>query len=61
MKKQKVVITGSEGLLGKQISNYLSQKFQVLKLDLQLGDDLTNEEFVKEWFAKNKAESWTIW
>lgn len=57
MKKQKIVITGSEGLLGKQISNHLSKKFQILKLDLQLGDDLTNEGFVKQWFAKNKAES----
>lgn len=57
MKKQKIVITGSEGLLGKQISNHLSKKFQVTKLDLQLGDDLTNEDFVKQWFAKNKAES----
>ena len=29
MKKQKIIVTGSEGLLGKQISNYLAKKFQV--------------------------------
>ena len=54
MKKQKIIVTGSEGLLGKQISNYLAKKFQVYKLDLKLGDDLTNEEFVKKWFSNNK-------
>ncbi len=57
MKKQKIIITGSEGLLGKQISNYLAKKFYVYKLDLKLGDDLTNEKFVKKWFSNNKASS----
>ena len=57
MKKQKIIITGSEGLLGKQISNYLAKKFHVYKLDLKLGDDLTNEKFVKKWFSNNKADS----
>ena len=57
MKKQKIIITGSEGLLGKQISNYLAKKFHVYKLDLKLGDDLTNEKFVKKWFSNNKASS----
>ena len=57
MKKQRIVITGSEGLLGKQITNYLSKKYQIYKLDLKLGNDLTNEEFVKKWFSKNKVDS----
>jgi NAD(P)-dependent dehydrogenase (short-subunit alcohol dehydrogenase family) len=57
MKKQKIIITGSEGLLGKQISNYLAKKFHVYKLDLKLGNDLTNEKFVKKWFSNNKASS----
>ena len=57
MRKQKIIITGSEGLLGKQICKYLSKKYHVYKLDLTLGNDLTDEEFVKKWFSKNKADS----
>jgi len=54
--KLKIIVTGSEGLLGKEISRYLEKNYQVLKLDLVLGHDLTNEKFVKEWFSKNKAD-----
>ena len=53
----KIIITGSEGLLGKEISRYLEKKYQVLKLDLMLGHDFTNENFVKKWFKENKANS----
>jgi NAD(P)-dependent dehydrogenase (short-subunit alcohol dehydrogenase family) len=53
--KQSVIITGSEGLLGKEISNYFIKNFKVHKLDLSLGHDLTDENFVKEWFSKNHA------
>ncbi len=53
----KIVITGSEGLLGKEISNHLEKKHQVLKLDLTLGHDLADENFVKKWFKENKANS----
>jgi NAD(P)-dependent dehydrogenase (short-subunit alcohol dehydrogenase family) len=51
----KIIITGSEGLLGKEISKHLEQKYKVLKLDLLLGHDLTDEKFVKMWFKNNKA------
>jgi len=51
----KIIITGSEGLIGKQLTNYLSRTNNVLKLDLVLGHDLTDESFVKTWFKKNKA------
>jgi NAD(P)-dependent dehydrogenase (short-subunit alcohol dehydrogenase family) len=57
MRKQKIIITGSEGLLGKQICKHLSKNYHVYKLDLILGNDLTDEEFVKKWFSKNKADS----
>lgn len=50
----KLVITGSEGLIGKKLCQHFGSRFDVLKLDLALGHDLTNEEFVKEWFRKNK-------
>ncbi|MFA5316643.1 MAG: SDR family oxidoreductase, partial [Dehalococcoidales bacterium] len=56
MKKEKVVITGSEGLLGRSIASSLGKSHDVLKLSRRLGHDLTDEAFVKEWFAKNKAD-----
>ena len=52
----KIVVTGSEGLLGTEISHYLEQKHDVLKLDLTLGHDLTHESFVKTWFQEHKAD-----
>jgi len=53
----KIVITGSEGLLGKEISKYLAKTNKILKLDLALGHDLTDEAFVKKWFKQNKADA----
>jgi len=53
----KIVITGSEGLIGKQLCKYLEKKHKILKLDLKLGHDLNDEYFVKKWFKKNRADS----
>jgi NAD(P)-dependent dehydrogenase (short-subunit alcohol dehydrogenase family) len=53
----KIVLTGSEGLIGKQLESHLRKKHKILKLDLSLGHDLTDEKFVKSWFKKNKADS----
>lgn len=53
----KIIITGSEGLLGKEISKYLAKTNKILKLDLALGHDLTDEVFVKKWFKQNKADA----
>jgi len=53
----KIIITGSEGLLGSEISNYLEKKNKILRLDLSLGHDLTDEKFVKKWFKENVADS----
>lgn len=55
--KLKIIITGSEGLLGKELTNHLSKKYHVIGLDLALGHDLTNEQFVKEWFSQNHADA----
>ena len=52
----KIIITGSEGLLGKEIATYLKKEHEVVGLDLILGQDLTDENFVKDWFSKNKAD-----
>ena len=53
----RIIITGSEGLLGQEICSFLSKKHEILKLDKILGNDLTNEQFVKDWFSSNKADS----
>ena len=52
----KIAITGSEGLLGKEISNFLESNHQIHRLDLSLGHDLTDESFVKKWFKTNHAD-----
>ena len=56
-RKLKIAITGSEGLLGKEITNYLSKNHKVFKLDLELGHNLSDEKFVKNWFKKNKVDA----
>ena len=53
----KIIITGSEGLIGKELTNYLSQNHEIIKLDLTLGHDLTDEKFVKKWFSQNYGDS----
>tara|TARA_Y100000310_G_C20703955_1_gene832896 strand:- start:4849 stop:5520 length:672 start_codon:yes stop_codon:yes gene_type:complete len=53
----KIIITGSEGLLGKEISRYLSKKNKIIRLDILLGHDLSDETFVKNWFKKNHADA----
>jgi len=55
-KRLKIIVTGSEGLLGTQISKYLEKNHDVLKLDLVLGHNLTDEAFVKKWFKENPAD-----
>ena len=47
---KKLLITGSEGLIGSKLKEYFSDKFKVHCLDISLGHDLTNEKFVKEYF-----------
>ena len=45
-KSLKIVVTGSEGLLGSEISQYLQLRNEVIKLDLRLGHDLNDEIFI---------------
>lgn len=52
----KIIITGSEGLIGTEVSKHLEQKNEVMKLDLSLGHDLNDEDFVRRWFSENKAD-----
>ena len=43
----KIIVTGSEGFLGKEISNHLEKNNEIIKLDIKLGHELSNEQFVK--------------
>lgn len=52
--KKRIVITGSEGLIGSKICKHFSDEYDILKLDLSLGHDLTDENFVDKWFSNNK-------
>jgi NAD(P)-dependent dehydrogenase (short-subunit alcohol dehydrogenase family) len=51
-----VIVTGSEGLIGTAVCAFLSRNgHRVYTLDLALGHDLSNEEFVREWFRGQRA------
>jgi NAD(P)-dependent dehydrogenase (short-subunit alcohol dehydrogenase family) len=52
----KIIITGSRGLIGTSVTNYFKQKqYQVIECDLQLGHDLSDEQFVIDFFKDNRA------
>jgi NAD(P)-dependent dehydrogenase (short-subunit alcohol dehydrogenase family) len=54
---EQVIVTGSEGLIGSEVSKYLESKgYAVTRCDLKLGHDLTDESFVKNFFKENKAK-----
>ena len=54
---KKIIVTGSEGLIGTEICKYFEKNnHKIYRLDLQLGHDLNDEEFVKSWFKKNHAK-----
>jgi NAD(P)-dependent dehydrogenase (short-subunit alcohol dehydrogenase family) len=57
---KKIIITGSEGLIGKNLSNYLKKKFEIVKIDFKLGHDLNDEEQVKKIFKLNKNSDYLI-
>ena len=53
--KESIVITGSKGLIGTEITKHFRNSHKIYELDLQLGHDLTDELFVKDWFSHNRA------
>mgnify|MGYP006416528743 FL=1 len=51
---KKIIIAGSEGLLGNEIAKYFEGKgSDVIRVDLTLGHDLTKEETVKKIMMNN--------
>ena len=55
----KVIVTGSYGVLGSEIVKNLNglSGYKLLELDYSLGNDLTNEKEVKEFFSNNQADA----
>ncbi|MGE0614879.1 MAG: SDR family NAD(P)-dependent oxidoreductase [Bacteriovoracia bacterium] len=56
MKRKRVIIAGSRGIVGRALTPKLATEFEVLALDLALGHDLRDPKFVREWFAANPAD-----
>tara|TARA_R100001443_G_C3348658_1_gene176302 strand:+ start:118 stop:876 length:759 start_codon:yes stop_codon:yes gene_type:complete len=55
-KLKKIIITGSEGLIGKETALYFKEQgYEVVECDISLGHDLTDEQFVKRFFLENKS------
>ena len=54
----KIIVTGSEGIIGKIIFRALKgAHHDVIGLDLALGHDLKDEEWLKSYFQSNNADS----
>lgn len=54
----KIIITGSKGLIGSVLTKMLTDHGHTCyELDLSLGHDLSNEEFVRDFFKNNKADA----
>ena len=54
---KKVIITGSEGLIGACVKkDLINNGYECICLDYKSGHDLTDEKFVKDFFSKNKAD-----
>jgi len=51
----KVIITGSEGLVGKSLKKHLQKNYKIISLDLIKGHNLNDENFVKDFFSRNPA------
>lgn len=56
MSVNRIIITGSRGLIGTELTNYLSKNNEIIEIDYKLGHDLTDESFVKSFFKAIKAE-----
>ena len=50
-----ILLTGSEGFIGKNLSERLTDN--VIKIDLKTGGDITNEEYLSGIFSKNNIDT----
>ena len=54
---RKIIIAGSEGLIGREVTNFFEKEnCEVIKCDLSLGHDLSDEKFVKDFFKNNDGD-----
>ena len=51
----KIIILGSNGLVGREVSKYLSKKHDIIKSDIDTLD-LKNSKSAELFFKKNKAD-----
>jgi NAD(P)-dependent dehydrogenase (short-subunit alcohol dehydrogenase family) len=57
-KDKKIIVAGSEGLLGNEIAKYFEENGNdVLRLDLKLGHDFTIEKSVNKIMSDNKSSN----
>jgi NAD(P)-dependent dehydrogenase (short-subunit alcohol dehydrogenase family) len=53
----KIIITGSRGLIGKEVVKYFRyKKHKVIEIDKVLGHDLEDENFIDNFFWNHKAD-----
>ena len=55
-----ILVTGANGIIGKELSNYLSLSNNVIRADITEGCeylDVTNENEVEKFFENNKIDS----
>lgn len=53
----RVIVTGSKGVIGKEVTAFLKRKYNVTEFDLQMGHDFGCELLVKELFKNHKADA----
>ena len=47
-----IIITGSSGLIGTEVTSFFKKTDTVKECDLSLGHDLNDESFVKDFFKE---------
>ena len=57
---EKIILTGSDGLIGKEIYKFLKKNYKVIGIDIKKGYDLVNEKTVLDIFKKNKDAKYLI-
>ena len=57
----KIILTGSEGLIGKTLKkDLLANSFKVICADITLGLDLTNEDDVNNFMKENSDAKYLV-
>ncbi len=57
---EKIILTGSEGHIGKKVKKYLSKNYKVVGLDLLNGSNLLDENVIKNIFNRHNNAKYLI-